>query len=196
MNSSQPKDDGQRESQRDFVFCLVLAALLPILSWALSALGAPCRSILDDEGLRWLFRHASDCLHSRLVMVVLCGTMMLGVIQKSLLPFGKTFRQLRFYRYAAVYAIVFVLILLAALAPDNPLLSITGRLAGSPLLDGLLFLGWLSFMAFCLCYGHRGSEPWTEKLTYGISRYPLAIPFAIVVSFCWQCIVYMLNYEL
>lgn len=191
MNNSQLKADGQRESQRDFVLCLVFAALLPFLSWALSALGAPCRSILDDEGLRWLFRHASDCLHSRLVMVVLCGTMMLGVIQKTLLPLGTTFRQPRFYRYAAVYAIVLVAILLAALAPESPLLSITGGFAGSPLLDGLFFLGWLSFMTFCLCYGHKGNEPWTEKLTYGIRCYPLAIPFAIVMSFCWQCIKYM-----
>ena len=196
MNNKEPKVNSQRGSRRTFVFCLVLAALLPFLSWAMSALGAPCRSILDDEGLRWLFRHASDCLHSRLVMIVLCCTMMVGVIQKSLLPFGKTFCQPRFYQYVAVYAVVLIAILLAALAPDSPLLSITGGLAGSPLLDGLFFLGWLSFMVFCLCYGHRGSEPWTEKLTYGIIRYPFAIPFAVVLSFCWQCFEYMLNYEL
>ena len=183
--------------ERVFCFCLVLAVLLPFLSWVLSALGVPCRSILDDEGLRWLFHHADDCLHSRLVMLALCCTIMQGVILKSrLLPLSRTFCQPRFYRYAAVYAIVLILILVAALAPESPLLSITGGLAGSPLLDGLFFLGWLSFIVFCLFYGHTKREPWPRMLTFGIRRHPLALPFAVVISFCWQCIAYMLNYEL
>ncbi|MBO4549658.1 MAG: hypothetical protein J5733_02910 [Bacteroidaceae bacterium] len=180
-------------SERAFVFCLVLAAVLPILSWVLSALGVPCKSILDDEGLRWLFRHASDCLHSRLVMLALCCTMMQGVIQKSrLLPLNKTLREPRFYRFAAVYAVVLILIFVAALSPESPLLSITGGLAGSPLVDGLFFLGWFTFMVFCLCYGHSKREPWIQMLTYGIRRHPLALPFAVAVSFCWQCIQYMI----
>ena len=180
--------------ERAFVLVLVIAAVLPFLSWVLSALGVPCRSILDDEGLRWLFRHICDCLHSHLVMFALCCLMMQGVIQKSkLFPFGQTIRNPRFLRYTAVYAVVFIGILVAAMAPESPLLSITGGLAGSPLLDGLLFLGWFSFIVFCLCYGHSKSEPWPQMLTYGIRHHPLAIPFAIVVSFCWQCVQYMLN---
>ena len=180
--------------ERAFVFCLVIAGVLPFLSWVLSALGVPCRSILDDEGLRWLFRHASDCLHSRLVMLSLCCTMMQGVIQKSqLLPLSKTFRQPRFYYYAAIYAVVLILIFWAALSPDSALLSITGGLAGSPLVDGLFFLGWFTFMVFCLCYGHSKQEPWTKMLTYGIRQHPLALPFAVVISFCWQCIMYMIE---
>ena len=191
MNSSQAFD---RRSQHVFVFCLVLAAVLPFLSWVLSALGVPCRSILDGDGLRWLFRHASDCLHSRLVMLALCCLMLQGVIQKSrFFPLGQTFRQPRFLRCVAVYAVVFISIMFAAMAPDSPLLSITGGLAGSPLLDGLLFLGWFSFMVFCLCYGHTSHEPWTRMLTYGIRRHPLVIPFAIVLSFCWQCVEYMFS---
>ncbi|MBR1499293.1 MAG: hypothetical protein IJ615_06655 [Bacteroidaceae bacterium] len=178
-------------NERNFVCLLVVAALLPFLSWVLSVLGVPCRSLLDDEGLRWLFRHTSDCLHSRLVAFALCCLMMQGAIKQSLLPLGKTFRQPRFYRYAAVYAVVLISILLAAVSPDSPLLSITGGLAGSPLLDGLLFLGWFSFIVFCLCYGHGKHEPWTKMLTHSIRRHPLAIPFAIVVSFCWQCIQYI-----
>lgn len=178
-------------NERNFACLLVVAALLPLLSWVLAALGVPCRSLLDDEGLRWLFRHASDCLHSRLVAFALCLLMMQGVIRQSLLPLGNTFRQPRFYRCAAVYAAVLVSILLAAVSPDSPLLSITGGLVGSPLLDGLFFLGWLSFIVFCLCYGHGKHEPWTKMLTHSIRRHPLAIPFAIVVSFCWQCIQYI-----
>ena len=178
--------------ERAFVFCLAVAALLPFLSWALSALGVPCRSILDDEGLRWLFRHASDCLHSRLVMLALCCTMMQGAMQKSrLFPLSRTFRDPRFYRYSAVYAIILVAFFVAALAPESPLLSITGGLAGSPLLDGLFFLGWFTFIVFCLCYGHSKSEPWIGMLTSGIRRHPLALPFAVVISFCWQCLEYM-----
>lgn len=189
MNNSQAF---ARRSQGAFVLCLVLAALLPFLSWVLSALGVPCRSILDDEGLRWLFRHANDCLHSRLVMLALCCTIMQGVIQKSrLFPLGKTFREPRFYRCATVYAVVLIVFLLAALAPESPLLSITGGLAGSPLLDGLFFLGWLSFIIFCLCYGCSSHESWIGMLTFGIRRNPLFLPFAVVVSFCWQCIEYM-----
>ena len=185
MNNSQ-------RGQRAFVFCLILAALLPFLSWVLSALGVPCRSILDDEGLRWLFRHINDCLHSRLVMCALCCLMMQGVIQKSgILPLGRAFRDPRFLRYLAIYAVVFIPILLAAAAPESPLRSITGGLAGSPLLDGLLFLGWFSFVVFCLCYGHTKYEPWTKMLTHGIRNHPLVIPFAIVLSFCWQCVEYM-----
>lgn len=178
-------------NERNFTILLVLAALLPFLSWVLSALGVPCRSILDEEGMRWLFRHASDCLHSRLVMLVLCCLMMQGAIKESLLPLGKTFRQPRFYRCLAVYAIVLVAIVLAAVWPGSPLLSITGGLAGSPFLDGLLFLGWFSFVVFCLCYGHTSLKPWTRMLTSGIRSHPLAIPFAIVLSFCWQCLKYM-----
>ena len=178
-------------NERNFTILLVLAALLPFLSWVLSALGVPCRSILDEEGMRWLFRHASDCLHSRLVMFAICCLMMQGAIKESLLPLGKTFRQSRFYRCLAVYAIVLVAIVLAAVWPGSPLLSITGGIVGSPLMDGFPFLVWLSFLAFCLCYGHGKRESWMSMLTYGISRHPLAIPFAIVLSFCWQCLQYM-----
>ena len=178
-------------NKRAFVSCLVLAAMLPFLSWVLSALGMPCRSLLDGEGLRWLCRHAADSLHSRLVMLVLCCLMLLGAVQKSLLPFGQTVRQSRFLRYVAVYLVVLIAILLAAIAPDSPLLSITGGIVGSPLMDGFPFLVWLSFLAFCLCYGHGKRESWMSMLTYGISRHPLAIPFAIVLSFCWQCLQYM-----
>ena len=81
----------------------------------------------------------------------------------------------------------------AAIAPESPLLSITGGLAGSPLLDGLLFLGWFSFIVFCLCYGHSEKKPWPQMLVHGIRSHPLAIPFAIVLSFCWQCISYMIG---
>ena len=180
-------------SERSFSILLMLAVLLPFLSWALSALGVPCRSILDGEGLRWLFRHVSDCLHGQFVMFALCCLMMQGVIKKSeILPLGRTIRDTKFLLYFAVYSIVFISIILAATTTDSPLLSITGGLAGSPLLDGLLFLGWFSFIVFCFCYGHNKSEPWPKMLTHGIRTYPLAIPFAIVLSFCWQCILYMI----
>lgn len=181
-------------NERGFSILLMLAALLPFLSWALSALGLPCRSILDDEGLRWLFRHLSDCLHSQLVMFVLCFLMMQGVIKESgILPLSRAFRDTKFLRYLAVYSVVLISVMLVAVAPDSPLLSVTGGIAGSPLLDGLPFFGWFSFIAFCLCYGHNKCESWPKMLTYGIRSYPLAIPFAIILSFCWQCIQYMID---
>lgn len=179
---------------RAFVVCLVVAALLPFVSWVLSALGVPCRSILDADGLRWLFRHASDCLHSRLVMFALCCLMMQGVIKESgILPLGRAFLDQKFLRYTAVYAVVFLTILFAAAKPGSPLLSITGGIVGSPLMDGLLFLGWFSFIVFCLCYGHTKREPWWRMLTHGIRSHSLAIPFAIALSFCWQCLEYMIK---
>lgn len=178
--------------ERAFVIALVIAVLLPFVSWVLSALGVPCRSILDDEGLRWLFRHVSDCLHSRLVMFALCCLMMQGVIKESgILPLGRAFQDPKFLRYTVIYAAVFLTIVFAAISPSSPLLSITGGFAGSPFLDGLLFLGWFSFIVFCLCYGHSEKKPWPKMLTHGIRNHPLAIPFAIVLSFCWQCIMYM-----
>ena len=113
-------------NERNFTILLALAASLPFLSWVLSALGVPCRSILDDDGLRWLFRHVSDCLHSRLVMFALCCLMMQGVIKQSgILPLGRAFRDPRFLRYLAIYSIVFLTILIAAIAPSSPLLSVT-----------------------------------------------------------------------
>ena len=179
---------------RIFVCVLVLAAVLPFLSWVLSALGVPCRSILDDDGLRWLFRHACDCFRSPLVVFALCCLMMQGCIQKArLFPLSRTLRRPRFWRLVAIYAAILVPILIAAFRPGSPLLSITGGIAGSPLLDGLLFLGWFSFLAFCLCYGHSREERWTRMLTYGIRRHPLTLPFAVALSFCWQCIEYMIS---
>lgn len=172
---------------------LLVAVLLPFLSWALSALGVPCHSLLDEDGLRWLFRHTADCLHSRLDACALCFVMMQGVMRRShLLPLGHTFRQRRFYRFAAVYAVALISILVAALLPGSPLLSLTGGLQGSPLLQGLPFLGWFSFMVFCLCYGYRRGERWTDMLTFGFQRYPLILPLAVVISFCWQSLQYMI----
>ena len=180
-------------NERNFTILLVVAALLPFLSWVLSALGVPCRSILDGEGLRWLARHVTDALHSRLVMFALCCLMMQGVIKESgILPLGEVLHDGRFWRMTGVYAVVFIGILAAAASPGSPLLSVTGGLAGSPLLDVLLLLGWLSFIIFCLCYGHGKREPWTRMLTHGLRTYPLSVPFAIVLSFCWQCVAYML----
>lgn len=181
--------------ERNFVCVLIVAALLPFLSWVLSALGVPCRSLLDDEGLRWLYSHASDSLRGFLVTFALCCVIMQGVINRcGILPLSRTFRDRRFYRLAFVYAVILIGFLLAAvLTPNSPFLSITGSVADSPLLHGLPFLGWFSFIVFCLCYGHPRCKRWTRMLTYGLRRNPLALPFAVAVSFCWQCIKYMIG---
>ena len=90
--------------ERNFVCVLIAAALLPFLSWVLSALGVPCRSLLDDEGLRWLYSHASDSLRGFLVTFALCCVIMQGVINRcGILPLSRTFRDRRFYRLAFVY---------------------------------------------------------------------------------------------
>lgn len=178
-----------------FVCMLVVAAVLPFLSWALSAFGFPCRSILDAEGLRWLFCQAADCFRSGLVTFALCCSIMQGVIHScGLLPLSRAFRDVRFYRCAAVYAAILIPILVAAVfAPDSPLLSVTGSIVGSPLMHALPFIGWFSFIVFCLCYGYKRCKRWTRMLTYGLRRNPLFLPFAIVVSFCYQCVRYMIG---
>lgn len=181
-------------SKRLLAVSMAVAFLLPVLSWVLSALGVPCRSILDGEGLRWLFCHTGDCLRSRLVTCSFCMLLMQGTIRTSrILPLSRSFRQPRFWRMTAAYAVVFLGILVPAVLPDSPLLSITGGIVGSPLWQGLPFLGWFSFLVFCLCYGHDKRTPWHEMLTFGLRRFPLILPLAAAVSFCWQCVEYMMS---
>lgn len=180
--------------ERLLVGTLTAAASLPFISWLFSAVGLPCRSILDGEGLRWLFRHGGDCLGGRLMTFAFCGVVLLGAAKRSgLLPLSRAVRRPRMIRYAVICAIVLCLFLLLALSAESPLLSLTGGIAGSPFLDGLPLLTWTVAVSFCLCYGQSDGIPLSDMLTYGLRRYPIVLVLAAVVSFVILCVTYMIG---
>ena len=90
---------------------------------------------------------------------------------------------------AAVVAVISnVLLLLSALIPTSPLLSVTGRLFPSPWSHGLFQSLCIECIMVSFVFGIvsgtlHSMRDMLELITYGIARWPWAILLAMAVSF-------------
>ena len=118
------------------------------------------KSVLDASGVRWAVRSASDCLSNapigNAIMFFLtlgvfkgCGLMRAVLNYKSLSPKERTSLHLSL----TVLTVCVVLVVLGLFAGSHLLLSVTGRLQGSPLFDGFMFLLMLTVAVPSLVYG-------------------------------------------
>lgn len=178
---------------------IVAAVMLPIISWMLSAMGFDCKSLLSEEGWRWIFYNIPIACANK--WNVLCISFILGVgsvIRCGILD-RKTKKDIN-----ALYLVSFVLVLLiavllvTALHPHSPLLSVTGEVKNSPFIQGLptVFIWCVVFLSILYAVQTeriKTIEDFTDLFTYGIRRFSSVIVIAMLLSFIVRCISYIFN---
>ena len=138
-----------------------------------------------DEFLRFLWLHGTERAASVLLVYVILFLMAAGSVVYSKLFVVRD----QDGRMAAgvMFVIINVLLLLAALLPNSPLLGVTGRVFPSPWSHGLFQSLCIEFVVVSLLFGivagtlHSAMDV-LRMLTYGISRWPWAILLAMLAS--------------
>lgn len=174
----------------------VAVCLLPA-SWLLSAFGMPCRSLISDEGLRWLFHHLPGLATTPLTACTLIYAMAAGALQLCIRIHRQGTQPFALLTTLAAALLLFSLLGLATLMPQSPLLGITGGLWPSPLMHGLPFVCGLSLLALSLVYAAAAGRLATPRqfarwLTLGIHRHAAWIVASMLISFIHGILHYML----
>ena len=179
---------------------LLVAVMLPIFSWILSALGFDCKSLLSEEGWRWIFYNIPIACANRWTTLCLCATIGAGsVIQCGILDRKKKEEDVNaLYLVLIVLVLLLAIILLSALHPHSPLLSITGQLKNSPFIQGLptVFIWCVIFLSILYAIQtHRVKTvgDFSDLLTYGIRRFAPLLVIVMLLSFIARCVSYIFN---
>lgn len=139
-----------------------------------------------DELLRYLWLHGTERAASEMLVYVILFVVAVGSVIRSKLLVARNMDGLM---AAAVVAVISnVLLLLSALIPTSPLLSVTGRLFPSPWSHGLFQSLCIECIMVSFVFGIvsgtlHSMRDMLELITYGIARWPWAILLAMAVSF-------------
>ena len=139
-----------------------------------------------DELLRYLWLHGTERAASEMLVYVILFVVAVGSVMRSKLL---VVRNMDGLMAAAVVAVISnVLLLLSALIPTSPLLSVTGRLFPSPWSHGLFQSLCIECIMVSFVFGIvsgtlHSMRDMLELITYGIARWPWAILLAMAVSF-------------
>ncbi len=177
----------------------VIAVMLPVCSWMLSALGFDCKSLLSEEGWRWVFWHIPVVCANKWTILCLTSAMGTGSVMQSGILNRKTSQDTQaLYLVTAVLVLLVAVLLLIALHPHSPLLSVTGELRNSPFIHGLptVFIWCVIFLsAFYAVQTRRirNAGDFAGLLTYGIRRFSSVIVIAMLLSFIIHCVSYIFN---
>lgn len=178
---------------------LVVAVMLPIFSWILSALGFDCKSLLSEEGWRWIFYNIPIACANRWTTLCLCAMIGMGsIIRCGILDRKKKEDANALYLVLIVLVLLLAIILLSALHPHSPLLSITGQLKNSPFIQGLptVFIWCVIFLSILYAIQTRRVrtvEDFSDLLTYGIRRFASVLVVVMLLSFVTRCVLYIFN---
>lgn len=139
-----------------------------------------------DEFLRYLWLHGTESGASELlVYIILLDVAMGSVIRSKIL----VVRDLDGLVAAIVVAVISnVLLLISALIPSSPLLSVTGKLFPSPWSHGLFQSLCIECIVVCFIFGVVSGTIHSKRdvldfITYGIRRWPWTILLTMLVSF-------------
>lgn len=178
---------------RTILLLLVLACLVfPCLTWILSAFDLPVRSLLSDEGLRWLFHNGSASLVAYPIEVVILFLVSLGAL-RFVGFFSRPWQHSTAWYASLLFLLLLSLFLAyAAFSVHSPLVSITGTLRPSPFLDGLPAAVCLALLATALLYGLLSARlkhlsDMAGFFLYGISQYAPWLLSAMLLSFLVSC---------
>lgn len=139
-----------------------------------------------DELLRYLWLHGTERAASELLIYTILLLMAIGsVIRSKLLVVRDTDGLVA----AIVVAVISnVMLIISALMPSSPLLSVTGKVFPSPWSHGLFQSLCIECVIVSFVFGivsgtlHSRRDV-LELITYGIARWPWAILLAMAVSF-------------
>ena len=179
------------------ILLIVLSVLLPIISWILSALGLDCKSLLSDEGWRWMFYNVPVCYVNKWTMLFFSVVIGLGSVMRCGILDDKKDRN-ALYVVLITSVFIVVALLLSALHPQSPLLSVTGEIKNSPYIHGLpTILVWciifLSALYSILSHRVKNADEFVDLLTYGIRRYSTMVLIVMLSTFISSCFTYIFN---
>jgi aminobenzoyl-glutamate transport protein len=139
-----------------------------------------------DEILRYIWLHGIDRAASEFLVYVVLFIVSAGcLIRSKLFSVRDTEAQIS----VVVVIIVFnLLLILAAIVPNSPLLSVTGELFPSPWSHGLFQSLCLECVLVSFVFGVvagtiRSLRDTLELFTFGIRKWPWTILLAMLVSF-------------
>lgn len=178
---------------------IVVSFMLPIISWMLSALGYDCKSLISEEGWRWVFYNIPIACANR--WTTLCISIIIGcgsVIRSGILHPQKKKEFNSLYIVSFVLVILTSVLLLCSLHPHSPLLSVTGQIKNSPFIHGLpTILIWciifLSTLYALLAQHIKTMDDFSDLFTYGIKKFSSVIVIAMLLSFIISCLIYIFN---
>lgn len=174
------------------------AFLIPFLSWMLAAFDLPVNSLLSDEGWRWTFTHGMDALWNYGLQFLILLLTMIGVLEYLFTHSLGTFHRKAFYVSSSVGLFFLCLLLMAALLPQSPLLGLTGRLRYSPFVYGFPLALCLIVIVSSFIYGLmtrciQSFDDFADFVSYGLHRHAIWIIVAMMISYQYQCLLYILN---
>ena len=134
--------------------------VLILVSWIVTAAKPEIgmRSLLSEEGVRWLFGHFTSNLLTPLLGWLLFGAMTYGAVRCSgivapLRNLRSAYRSSYRQRFAVEVIVAVIIILLLTLVPHAPLLSVTGSLFPSSFSHSIVPLLCFCTTLFALTYG-------------------------------------------
>lgn len=191
-------------SKNNFLSYLILllilvAAMLPIFSWILSALGFDCKSLLSEEGWRWIFYNIPVACANKWNVLCISSIIGVGSIIRCGILDRKTDQELNaLYFVFVVFVLLIAVLLVIAIHPHSPLLSVTGEVRNSPFIHGLptVFIWCVIFLSILYAIQTqriKSIDDFADLFTYGIRRFPSYIVIAMLLSFVTRCIAYIFN---
>ena len=178
---------------------LVVAVMLPIISWILSALGFDCKSLLSEEGWRWIFYNIPVACANKWNVLCISSIIGLGSVIRCGIFDRKTKKDTNaLYLVSIVLVLLVALLFVIALHPHSPLLSVTGEIKNSPFIHGLptVFIWCVIFLSILYAFQTQRIntiEDFSDLFTYGIRRFSSIIVIAMFLSFVTRCIAYIFN---
>lgn len=179
------------------ILCLT-AFLIPFLSWMLAAFDIPVNSLLSDEGWRWTFTHGMDAFWNYGLQFLILLLTTIGVLEYVITRSRGSIHRKALYASSFVALFLLCLLLMAALLPQSPLLSLTGGLRYSPFIYGLpmalCFIAIISSLIYGLmarCIQSLGD--FADFVSYGLHRHAIWIVIAMMISYQYQSILYILS---
>ena len=178
---------------------IVVSVMLPIFSWMLSALGFDCKSLLSEEGWRWIFYNIPIACVNKWNVLCISSIIGLGCVICSGILDRKTKKDINaLYSVSIVLVLLVVVLLIIALHPHSPLLSVTGEIKNSPFIHGLptvsiWFVILLSSLYAIQTQRAKTIEDFSGLLTYGVRRFSSVIVIVMLLSFVTRCIAYIFN---
>jgi len=178
---------------------VVVSIMIPIISWMLSAMGFDCKSLLSEEGWRWIFYNIPIVCANK--WNVMCVSLIIGI--GSVIRCGILDRKNRkdanaLYLVSVILVLLVAVLFIFALHPHSPLLSVTGEIKNSPFIHGLpTVLIWcvifLSVLYAVQIQRIKTIEDFSDMFTYGIKRFSAVIVVTMLLSFIIRCLAYIFN---
>lgn len=184
------------------VYWLLLVSIVGVvtISWVMNALGYGWTDVLTQSGLRWAFRNLPDIIMPHwishwLLFLLSCGACEL-LRQHGAFVRQHNKRQRRSLLFCSfLFCFWIVILLLLAIVPSSPLLSVVGELDHSPWVSGafdMCCIGFIVCSSFYLRIMGTGVNM-LQTLSYGLQRYAALVADGMLLSVLLSLIHYSIN---